>query len=244
MIKTVALLIIGDEILSGFQNDENINFIAKRVQENGLCLKEVRIVSDEEQDIIKAANELRQSYDYLFTTGGIGATHDDITAPAIAKAFHQKVVQNPEVLKIIEDYLGDKACGYYKRLALMPEKISGLIQNSVSQIPSFYIDNVYVMAGMPSVMRAMLASFLPSLTDPSVTYYERVLKTPLQEIDVAKTLDDFQREYEGFVTIGSYPFYKDGDERGVRVVLKSYNQEKIENCFKELDKQINLLKTA
>ena len=164
-IVTAAALAIGDELLSGRTRDKNIGHLANALTQQGIELKEVRIVSDDEAAIVEALNALRAKYTYVFTSGGIGPTHDDITADAIAKAFGVAIDHDPRAMAILEqhyDEIGLEFTTARKRMARIPEG-ADLIQNNVSKAPGFQIGNVFVMAGVPSVFQAMLESVLSTL---------------------------------------------------------------------------------
>ena len=200
---TAGMLVIGDEILSGRTRDENISEVAQVCTQGGIDLREVRIVADVEEDIIQAVNALRKRYSYVFTTGGIGPTHDDITADAIAKAFNVDLPQNEEARAMIEKRFGDKAISPSGlRMARIPLGAS-LIANSVSAAPGFCMDNVFVMAGVPVIMRAMLASIAPTLRGGQVVE-ARTIKVGVGESTIAKGLEEVQNLYPQ-VKIGSYP---------------------------------------
>src|ERR1700759_4610749 len=156
MPKTAAMLVIGDEILSGRTQDTNSNYVARQLTAIGIDLREVRVVGDVEDEIVAALNALRARYDFIFTTGGIGPTHDDITADAVAKAFHVGIGYHPEAFALLEArYPPGEFNEMRKRMARIPHG-AALVANSVSGAPGFHIGNVYVMAGVPMVMRAML----------------------------------------------------------------------------------------
>lgn len=216
-IITAAILIIGDEILSGNTPDTNSSYIAKALAQKGIDVLEVRFIQDEESAIIFAVNELRAKYTYVLTTGGIGATHDDITAASIAKAFKVPLVKNPKAYAIIKNRYKERLNAHYRSMAFMPEGAS-LIANSLSDVPSFYINNVYVLAGMPSVMRVMLDDILPTLKSGEKVYTND-LTSKAQEDVIAESLSNIQAEFPK-VSIGSYPFY-DQNSKGTTLVLKS-----------------------
>ena len=163
--ENASVLIIGNEILSGRTIDKNFNFIASKLNEHGISISESRTVSDNEQEIINAINELRKKYNYVFTTGGIGPTHDDVTAESISKAFNVELEINEEAYKILEDYykeLGSEFNDVRQRMARIPKGAS-LIKNDISAAPGFNIENVYVFAGIPKVMRFMLHEALKTI---------------------------------------------------------------------------------
>lgn len=204
---TAALLIIGNEILSGRTHDKNIAHIAGKLTEAGIRLREVRVVPDVEDEVVHAVNRLRAKFTYLFTTGGIGPTHDDITAECVAKAFGRKLILHPEAdRRLVEHYerTGMEYNEMRKRMAHTPEG-AGLIDNPVSTAPGFVVENVFVMAGVPRIMQAMLDNVLPTLTGgPKVL--SRTVIAVLGEGVIAGGLRDIQNRFPG-IDIGSYPAY-------------------------------------
>jgi molybdenum cofactor synthesis domain-containing protein len=220
-----SILVIGNEILSGRTKDTNIPYIADGLKNRGIMLKQVRIVLDIEADIIKNLNELRKNYDFVFTTGGIGPTHDDITAASVAKAFDVPyVVHKAAEQRLIEHY-GDRLNENRMRMAFMPEG-AGLIDNPVSSAPGFFIENVYCMAGMPSVMRAMFDSLLPKLIHGDA-FLSQSVTCNLLEGDFASDLEAIQSMYPS-VEIGSYPFFHSLEDCGATLVIQGQNRETIE----------------
>ena len=208
MSKTAAILVIGDEILSGRTQDTNTNTIARFLAALGIDLKEVRVVGDEEGEIVAGLNALRARYDFVFTTGGIGPTHDDITADAVARAFGVGIGYHPEAYALLEArYPPGEFNDMRKRMARIPHGAS-LVANSVSGAPGFHIGNVYVMAGVPMVMRAMLEAIAPELPrDVAVTSI--TVEANIPEGTVAPPLAQLQKAHPD-VAIGSYPFYREG----------------------------------
>jgi molybdenum cofactor synthesis domain-containing protein len=205
-IATAAVLLIGDEVLSGRTKDKNLGYIADYLTALGIDLKEARVVADDEADIVAAVNALRVRYTYVFTTGGIGPTHDDITADAMAKAFGVGISHHPEAVKILTDYflqIGREPNEARMRMARIPEGAT-LILNAVSKAPGFKIENVYVMAGVPKVMNAMMDAVAPTLAK-GVPMQSRTIQFLGGEGDIAKPLKDIQERHPD-VTIGSYPF--------------------------------------
>ncbi|MBY0280735.1 MAG: competence/damage-inducible protein A [Alphaproteobacteria bacterium] len=234
---TAAIIVIGNEILSGRTQDTNIAYIGKRLGTAGIDLLEVRVIPDDEQRIIKTVNEIRPLYTYVFTTGGIGATHDDITAECIAKAFGRKLIENQEALAIIMDHYKGKFYqdqelfnGNRSRMAMMPEDVT-LIKNPVSKAPSFQIENVYVLAGMPSVMQGMLETILPKLQKGEPFYYNTVTSN-LLEGTIADRLTEIQNAYP-MLSIGSYPFYQ-VPNIGTSLVIRGQDKEMIQKATNEI----------
>ncbi|WP_029002600.1 competence/damage-inducible protein A [Azorhizobium doebereinerae] len=204
---TSALLVIGDEILSGRTKDKNIGHIAERLTEVGADLREVRVVSDVEEDIVDALNALRHRYTYVFTTGGIGPTHDDITADAVAKAFGVSIDVDPRARAMLLEFIAEKDMNEARlRMARIPAG-ADLIVNPVSKAPGFRIGNVIVMAGVPRIMQAMLEAVLPTLDTGPKMLSETVLANA-REGDIAAPLRAIAERFPG-VSIGSYPFLSD-----------------------------------
>jgi len=209
-IVTAALIVIGDEILSGRTKDRNIGHVAETLTTVGIQLSEVRVVPDETDRIVEAVNTLRARFDYVFTTGGIGPTHDDITADSIAEAFGATIDVDPRAVAVMEPYYkakGMKLEGARLRMARIPSG-ADLITNKVSGAPGFMMDNVIVMAGIPDIMQSMLAGVLPELRKgrpmQSVT-----LEMDHPESSVSEILRAAQGAYPD-VPMGSYPFVRDG----------------------------------
>ncbi|HYV87625.1 MAG TPA: molybdopterin-binding protein [Candidatus Polarisedimenticolia bacterium] len=214
---TAAILVIGDEILSGRTQETNLNYLARFLGALGIDLKEGRIVPDIEAEIVMAVNALRSTYDYLFTTGGIGPTHDDITADAIAKAFGVPIHHHPEALAILEPrYKPGEFNEMRRRMARIPEG-GILIRNSVSAAPGFQIENVFVMAGVPMIMRAMLEDVAPRLKRGAPVHICTVTAR-VAEGRIAAALARIQSEHKT-VAIGSYPFYRE-DGSGTQLVAR------------------------
>ena len=221
---TAALAVIGDEILSGRTQDKNVAQLALWLNEQGIRLTEVRIVPDDTARIVEAVNALRTTHDYLFTTGGIGPTHDDITVDAIAAAFGVPVIVHPQARQILEDYYRDRPGGLTEarlRMARVPEGAE-LIPNSSSGAPGVKMDNVYILAGVPQIAASMIESLTGKLAGGkpvvSVTIGARAA-----ESDVADMLRETEAENPG-VAIGSYPFFRDG-RHGANFVIRSEDGE-------------------
>lgn len=217
---TAALLVIGDEILSGRTQDKNVSQVALWLNEHGIRLVEVRIVPDDLERIADTVNELRSAHDYLFTTGGIGPTHDDITVDAMAAAFGVPVIVHPEARKILEGYYRDRPGGLTEarlRMARVPEGAE-LVPNPYSGAPGVRMGNVYILAGVPQIAASMLEGLTGKLEGGrpivSVTVGARVA-----ESDVADLLRETEATTPG-VAIGSYPFFRDG-RHGANFVIRS-----------------------
>jgi molybdenum cofactor synthesis domain-containing protein len=223
-VWTAALLVIGDEILSGRTQDKNVAQVALWLNDQGIRLAEVRVVPDDTTRIAEAVNALRKGYDYLFTTGGIGPTHDDITVDAMAAAFGVPVIVHPEARKILEDYYRDRAGGLTEarlRMARVPEGAE-LVPNPYSGAPGVKMGNVYILAGVPQIAASMLEGLTGKLEGGkpvvSVTVGARAA-----ESDVADLLRETEAANPG-VAIGSYPFFRDG-RYGANFVIRSENGE-------------------
>ncbi len=217
-VVTAAVLVIGDEILSGRTKDRNIGYIAEYLTALGIELREARIVPDVISEIADAVNALRARYTYVFTTGGIGPTHDDITADGIAHAFGVPVHHDPRAVEILKDYLGNRINEARLRMARMPVG-SELIENAVSKAPGWRIGNVHVMAGIPSVMHAMLDAIAPTLRTGIVIESRTVEGRGIKEGDVGGPLGEIQAAFPQ-VMIGSYPRF-DGNQFTTSLVLRS-----------------------
>ncbi len=216
-IPTAAVLIIGNEILSGRTPDRNLNVIAQKLQAVGVRLTEARVVADVEADIVAAVNALRGPYTYVFTTGGIGPTHDDITAASIAKAFDVPLLEHPEAFaRLMTYYTPANLNAARRRMALMPLG-AALIDNSASVVPGFRMDNVYVMAGVPDIMRAMLDSVAAELRHGPAIYTASVACS-LAEGAVADDLAALAARYPQ-LDIGSYPSFRLG-KIGLALVVR------------------------
>jgi molybdenum cofactor synthesis domain-containing protein len=237
---TAALVVIGDEILSGRTQDRNVAQLATWLNEQGIRLAEVRVVPDDSRAIGNAVNALRRTHDYLFTTGGIGPTHDDITVDAIAAAFAVPVVVHPEARQILEDYYRDRPGGLTDarlRMARVPQGAE-LIANPSSGAPGIKMGNVYILAGVPSIAASMLEALTGKLEGGrpivSVTVGARA-----PESDVADLLRETEEAHPG-VAIGSYPFFKDG-RYGSNFVIRSEDAELAQRTGDDLAER---LKTA
>ncbi len=232
-IATAAVLLIGDEVLSGRTKDKNLGFIADYLTALGIDLKEARVVADDENDIVAAVNALRVRYTYVFTTGGIGPTHDDITADAMAKAFGVGISHHPEAVKILTEYfvqIGREANEARMRMARVPDGAE-LILNPVSKAPGFRFENVFVMAGVPKVMNAMMDEIAPTLAK-GVPMQSRTIQFLGGEGDVAKPLKEIQDRFPG-VTIGSYLF-ETPQGFATNLVLRSRDGEQLERASRSV----------
>ncbi len=221
---TAAIVIIGTEILSGRTQDMNVQFLATRLNELGVQLREVRVVADIEDAVVKAVNECRAEYDYLFTTGGIGPTHDDITSHCLAKAFGVRNVLNDEAKAVLVDhYAGGELNEARLRMAHTPEGAT-LIENPISKAPGYQIGNVFVLAGVPVIMQAMFESLRHRLVG-GAPVRSLTISVALPEGRLARPLGVIQGEFTD-VEIGSYPFFRAGVV-GCSLVLRSDSEARL-----------------
>lgn len=226
MHKRAALIVIGNEILSGRTQDVNLSYLATKLTEIGVVLSEARVVADNENEIVLALNTLREKYDYVFTTGGIGPTHDDITALCVANAFNLPLTQHPEAFAILQAHYKALDVELNKprlRMTMTPEGAS-LIDNPVSAAPGFKVENVYVMAGVPKIMQAMLDGLLPSLQGGPVIISKTILCS-LPEGEIAEGLGAIQQNYLD-VDMGSYPAYANNGFR-LSLVLRGVDENRL-----------------
>ncbi|MCP5382203.1 MAG: competence/damage-inducible protein A [Kordiimonadaceae bacterium] len=238
MVKKVkaALIVIGDEILSGRTQDANINYIAKWLGNLGIILDEVRVIPDDATRIQKTVNECRNAFDYVFTTGGIGPTHDDITAANVAAAFGFKFSLNAEARKLLEDNIGkDNMTEARLRMAMIPEGAS-LIKNPVSAAPGFQLENVFVLAGIPVVMQSMLLDVEDRISG-GAKISSKAIHVFAGESQFADILSEIEDQFEN-LSIGSYPFYK-GGTYGATFVLRSAVSSEVDEALEQLKKKIS-----
>lgn len=221
---TAGFIIIGDEILSGRTVDQNLNFLAKNLSEIGIILKEVRVVGDIEAEIISTINELRNKYNYIFTSGGIGPTHDDITSMSVAKAFNQPLILNDIAKKILIHHYGENNVNEARmKMAYLPKNAS-LLDNPVSSAPGFVIENVFVMAGVPKIFQAMFKASINFLKTGE-KILSRELKISLTESIIAKDLSNLQLQFPD-ISMGSYPF-----EGGTSLVFRGVNSSMLSQAL-------------
>ena len=229
---TAAVLVIGDEILSGRTQDTNTNYIARQLATLGIDLKEARVVGDVEDEIAAALNALRARYTYVFTTGGIGPTHDDITADAVAKAFGVGIDYHPEAMALLAArYKQGEFNDMRKRMARIPDTAT-LVKNSVSTAPGFHIGNVFVMAGVPMIMRAMMEDIMPRLKRGAVVHSATV-GARIGEGRIAEGLMRIQKDFPD-LALGSYPYYRD-DGFGVQLVARGRDAAKVEAAARAVE---------
>jgi molybdenum cofactor synthesis domain-containing protein len=226
-VVTAALLVIGDEILSGRTKDKNIGYTADFLTAIGIDLKEVRVVPDEEPEIVAALNALRARHTYVFTTGGIGPTHDDITADAVAKAFGVSIDYHPGAVEILRARLAHTGGTMNEARMRMTRLPAGaeLVLNKISGAPGFWIGNVIVMAGIPQVMQAMLDYVAPKLRTGAKILSETVL-ADCREGDIGTELGAIAKAHAG-VVIGSYPFMDEKGRANAHIVMRSRDPQKL-----------------
>lgn len=236
-LVTAGFVMIGNEILSGRTQDKNLNFLATSLTNMGISLKGVRVVPDDEVEIIEAVNDFRKKFDYVFTSGGIGPTHDDITALSVAKAFGDELVQNEEATQILIDYYGkDQVNEARLKMAFLP-RYSQLLDNPVSSAPGFRVENVFVMAGVPKIFQAMFMAAAKELVAGKKIESREIIAS-LTESLVAKELADLQQKYPD-VAMGSYPF-----SGGTSLVFRSHNYEALEKSVSEMTELLERIKSG
>jgi molybdenum cofactor synthesis domain-containing protein len=243
-IVTAALLVIGDEILSGRTKDKNVGYIAEYLTALGIDLMEVRIVGDEESAIVDALNALRKRYSYVFTTGGIGPTHDDITADCVAKAFGVPIDVHPRALAIMQERLAATGAEMNEarlRMTRIP-KGADLVLNKVSGAPGMWIENVIVMAGVPSIMQAMLDEVAPKLKT-AVRMLTETIRADAREGDIGTELGEIANAHPG-VAIGSYPFFDPQLGPNTNVVLRGRDAEKLALARRAVEEMLQRVRAA
>src|ERR1700750_1611109 len=243
-LVTAALLVIGDEILSGRTKDKNIGYIAEYLTAVGIDLKEVRVVGDEEEAIVDAINTLRQRYTYVFTTGGIGPTHDDITADCVAKAFGVPIDVDPRALAILKEpppATGAKLNEARMRMTRIP-KGADLVLNKVSGAPGIWIGNVIVMAGVPSIMQAMLDEVAPKLKT-GIRMLSQTVRADAREGDIGTQLGEIAKANPD-VAIGSYPFFDPQHGPNTNVVLRARDSAKLAAATRAVEDMLQRVRGA
>lgn len=231
-IWTAALAVIGDEILSGRTQDKNVAQIATWLNVQGIRLAEVRIVADKPEAIVEAVNILRERNDYLFTTGGIGPTHDDITVDAIAEALGVPVVFHPQAVAVLDSYYASRGglTETRKRMARVPEG-ADLIENRMSGAPGIRVGNIFIMAGVPHITAGMLDALTGTL-EGGLPVLSRTIGCWVAESEVADVLRQAEKSHEG-VAIGSYPFFRDG-RTGANFVVRATDAALADRCIADL----------
>jgi molybdenum cofactor synthesis domain-containing protein len=242
-IVSAAVLVIGDEILSGRTKDKNIGFIADYLTAIGIDLKEVRVVSDDEAAIVEALNALRTRYTYVFTTGGIGPTHDDITADCVAKAFGVSIDVHPQALAILKERMakiGGELNEARLRMARIPQGAE-LVANKVSGAPGFWLGNVITMAGIPTVMQAMLDEVAPKLKTGTKLLSETI-RADAKEGDVGTELGAIAKANPDTI-IGSYPFFDEKIGPNTNIVVRSRDPEKLQAAIGAVEDMLKKVKS-
>ncbi len=234
-MNQASLIIIGDEILSGRTEDKNLAYLAKWLGKLGINLSEVRVVLDDETEIIDAVNFLRKKYDYVFTTGGIGPTHDDITTESVAKAFGVKTRVDADALEKMKEFLaGKELTEPLLKMLRIPEG-GELIYSPATKAPGYKIENVFVMAGIPKIMQGMLEGMYDYLERGDIIH-SKSFDIMVGESLFAEDLELIQKKFSD-VDIGSYPFSRDG-KYGATLVIRSKNTKKLELCEKLVKQMI------
>ena len=230
-IVTAAVLLIGNEILSGRTKDANLNYLATELTSIGIRMSEARVVADVPEAIIKAVNELRAAYDYVFTTGGIGPTHDDITSECVARAFGVALIKDPRAVKLLTNHYGEANLTEARlRMAHLPEGAT-LVENPVSTAPGFQVGNVFVLAGVPSICRAMFDGIKGRLKVGD-KMLSATISGHVGEGVIAKGLGALQNRYP-VLEIGSYPFFRQG-RFGASFVIRGTDSDAIKAASEEL----------
>jgi molybdenum cofactor synthesis domain-containing protein len=239
---TAALLVIGDEILSGRTKDKNIGYIAEYLTNIGIDLKEVRVVPDEMEEIVEAVNRLRARYTYLFTTGGIGPTHDDITADAVSQALGIPLYEDPRIIAAMLERLKPEDLNEARRrMARIPVGAEHVV-NPISKVPGFKIENVIVMAGVPSIMQAMMDDVAPRLTTGARMMMETVEATGIPEGTYATALSEIAKAHPDTI-IGSYPQFHEGRFRN-QIVVRSKDGAAIQAALEAVDAMLKTMTPA
>ncbi|MEW7006731.1 competence/damage-inducible protein A [Lentilitoribacter sp. EG35] len=238
---SASALAIGDELLSGRTRDKNIGHLAVTLTSIGVTLREVRIVQDDERAIVEALNDLRSKYDYVFTSGGIGPTHDDITADSISKAFDLPCIYEDKAMELLSAHYKQRGLEFTaarQRMARMPEGAVH-IHNPVSVAPGFHIKNVYVMAGVPKVFEAMLSNVIPALKTGTILLSDSIISFH-GEGDIGTPLGDIQNDNPD-ISIGSYPKFTQDGGYSSEIVVRGLDNEKIAKAILEIKAMLNSL---
>ena len=239
---TAAILVIGDEILSGRTKDKNIGYIAEYLTNIGIDVKEVRVVADEEPEIVAALDALRHRYTYVFTTGGIGPTHDDITADCVAKAFGVTIDVDPRARAMLLTRIAEKDLNEARlRMARIPAG-ADLVENKQSGAPGFRIGNVIVMAGVPSIMQAMLDAATPML-QTGVKMMSETIRGDVREGDIGTELGEIAKAHPN-VSIGSYPFFDDKSGPNTNLVIRSRDAARLAAARADVEAMLTRVRGA
>ena len=238
-LENAAILIIGNEILSGRTQDLNFSYITKTLSDYGVSVSECRTISDDKNEIISSINALRKKYKYVFTTGGIGPTHDDITSESVAEAFGVKIETNKEAHNILKSYYNKNNSEFNEvrqRMAKIPIGAE-LIPNKISAAPGFKIDNVFVFAGIPKIMQSMLNESLKYI-NPQKKITRTNIQVKVPEGEIAQILEKTINTYKD-INIGSYPFFNSKKDLGVDIELSSKNKASLEKAISYLKVQLS-----
>ena len=238
---TAAILVIGDEILSGRTKDKNIGYIADYLTNIGIDLREVRIVPDVMEEIVEALNALRARYSYVFTTGGIGPTHDDITADAVAQAFGVELYEDERIIAAMLERIKPEDLNEARRRMARVPKGGDLVPNPVNKIPGFRIGNVITLAGVPMIMQAMLDSVAPTL-ETGVKLTMHAIDAGLPEGQYATPLADIAKAHET-LSIGSYPSYVDGAFRN-QIIVRGREPQQVATATEEIEAMLAKLRAG
>jgi len=241
---TAAILVIGDEILSGRTKDKNIGYIAEYLTRLGIDVMEVRVVGDDEAAIVEAVNALRARHTYVFTTGGIGPTHDDITADSVAKAFGVPIDYDPRAVKILKERLaqtGGEINEARMRMTRIPQG-AALVVNKVSAAPGFWLGNVIVMAGVPSIMQVMLDEVAPKLKT-GVRMLSETVRADAREGDIGTPLGEIAKAHPE-VLIGSYPFFDETRGPNTNVVIRARDAAKLADARSAVETMLQRVRGA
>jgi len=234
MIKKVGFIVIGDEILNGRTADKNINFLAKSLDEYGFDLVEVRIIGDVFDTVVETVKHFSKKYDYVFTSGGIGGTHDDITFACVASAFDLEIEQNQEALRRLNVYYKQKELPLTDtriNLAKMPKDCK-LIDNSISIAPGVNVENVYVCAGIPKIFNVMIDNILPTMQGGIKVYKYSIFKENLSEGTIGDMIAKIACSYDD-VFIGSYPKFHN-NSFSTEIVIRSRNKKNLDLCYNDV----------
>lgn len=225
-MSTAAIVIIGNEILSGRTQDANLPWISTQLNERGIQLVEGRFIRDVHEVIADTVNELRAKYDFVFTTGGIGPTHDDITTESIARAFGVDVVLHEQAHKLLKDYYGERLNDARLKMAHTPEGAE-LVENPISVAPGYRMENVYVLAGIPRIMQAMFDGIAGTLSG-DVKIHSSTVTCHLAEGEIANALGALQEQYKN-IDVGSYPHFR-GGQLGLSIVLRGTDEDMLQQA--------------
>ena len=228
---SAAIIVIGNEILSGRTQDINVSFLAKWLNDLGVRVGEVRIIEDKEEAIVSCIREVKDNFKYIFTTGGIGPTHDDITSKSLAKAFNLSYCYHEEAYDILEKYYKPGEFNEGRRkMAKIPDR-STLIYNPSSGAPGFVVKNVFCLPGVPSILKAMVDGLKNKIIGGK-KILSKTISVSAVESEIAGSLEDIQNKFKN-IEIGSYPFFKFG-KIGVSIVMRSTEKNKIDDCSKQI----------